>query len=114
MALVNYPAWNRLIGALVEVRQYGTIIRAGFVEDAMPDSSMLWLAADGVNLRTMYEAALDYQAWVEPQNLGGDQLLLPHDNLNPLSRATRRPEGTGQKVYPKAFRWRVKQDGGMG
>lgn len=71
MALQNYPTWNRLIGAFVEIRQDGRIIRTGFVEDAMPDSTALWLAADGVQPRSMYESAQNYKAWVEPQQLTG-------------------------------------------
>jgi hypothetical protein len=70
--LQNYPTWNRLIGALVEIRHNGRIVSAGVVEDAMPDSSTLWIAADGVQSRRMYEAALNYQVWVEPQQLTGN------------------------------------------
>ncbi|MEJ1181045.1 MULTISPECIES: hypothetical protein [unclassified Pseudarthrobacter] len=71
MTLQNYPAWNRLIGAVVEIRQNGQVVSAGVVEDAMPDSSALWIAADGVQARSMYESALNYQVWVEPQQLAG-------------------------------------------
>lgn len=38
----------------------------------MPDSSILWLAADGADEREMFEAALGYQAWTYPRELGGD------------------------------------------
>lgn len=69
MALQNYSHWHRLIGALVEIRRYDQAVRTGFVEDAMPDSSVLGIAADGVHLRNMYEAAESYKAWVEPQQL---------------------------------------------
>ncbi len=69
MALQNYPHWRRLIGALVEIRRYDQAVRTGFVEDAMPDSSLLWIAADGVHPRNMYEAAENYKARVEPQQL---------------------------------------------
>lgn len=71
MALQNFPHWRRLIGALVEIRRYDQAVRTGFVEDAMPDSSVLWIAADGVHLRNMYEAAENCKAWVEPQQLTG-------------------------------------------
>lgn len=72
MALQNYPHWRRLIGALVEIRRYDQAVRTGLVEDAMPDSSVLWIAADGVQPRNMYEAAENYKAWVEPQQLTGE------------------------------------------
>lgn len=35
----------------------------------MPDSLVRWIAADGVHLRNIYEAAESYKAWVEPQRL---------------------------------------------
>ena len=71
MTFNKYFAWDRLIGARVEIRQCGRYVRTGIVDDAMPDSSALWLAPEGVHPRTMYEAALLYEAWVEPQVLTG-------------------------------------------
>ncbi|MFF1255010.1 hypothetical protein ACFVYC_21285 [Pseudarthrobacter sp. NPDC058329] len=47
--------WSLLINALVEIRQNGQVIRTGFVEEVMPDSSVLWLAADRDNPRQMFE-----------------------------------------------------------
>lgn len=70
--LENYPDWNRLIGAYVEVRRQKQTIRYGVVDDAMPDSSILWLAADGIHRRSMYEAVEGYSVWVEPQQLIGE------------------------------------------
>jgi len=42
----KYPIkeWNLLIGAPVEITRWGTLVRIGIVEDAMPDSSLLWVA----------------------------------------------------------------------
>ena len=68
----HYPDWTRLIGAHVEVRRQQQLVRHGVVDDAMPDSSIVWLAADGINPRTMYEAAEGYSVWVEPQQLSGE------------------------------------------
>ncbi|MDR7159821.1 hypothetical protein J2X42_002537 [Arthrobacter sp. BE255] len=68
----HYPDWKRLIGAHVEVRRGQQLARYGVVDDAMPDSSIVWLAADGINRRTMYEAAEGYSVWVEPQQLSGE------------------------------------------
>jgi hypothetical protein len=70
--LEDYPDWTRLIGAHVEVRRQQQLVRYGVIDDAMPDSSILWLAADGLNRRTMYEAAEGYSVWVEPQQLSGE------------------------------------------
>lgn len=64
--------WSLLINALVEIRHHGMAIRTGFVEDAMPDSSALWLAADASRPRQMFEAAQGHQVWVTPQELSGD------------------------------------------
>lgn len=70
MTLANYSRWSALIGARVEIRRSGIVIRTGTVENAAADSSVLWIAAEGIERRTMYEAALGYEAWVKPQLLG--------------------------------------------
>ncbi|WP_457947780.1 hypothetical protein ACTAQI_18390 [Pseudarthrobacter sp. alpha12b] len=61
-----------LINALVEIRHKGQLIRSGFVEDAMPDSSALWIAADSKNSRQMFEASQGHEVWVTPQQLNGE------------------------------------------
>lgn len=67
----KHVEWSLLIDALVEIRHHGKAIRTGFVEDAMPDSSALWLAADATHPRRMFEAARGHQVWVIPQELSG-------------------------------------------
>ncbi|XAS68672.1 hypothetical protein V3C33_05080 [Micrococcaceae bacterium Sec5.7] len=59
----------------------------------MPDASALWLAADGVQPRALYEAALKYEAWVEPRQLAetscyrmSSSLLYPDGQEQPLPR----------------------------
>jgi hypothetical protein len=93
MTAQKYPSCNRLLGATVEFRQHGQIIRTGTVEAAMPDSSALWLASDGVDPRTMYEGAEKYEAWVEPRELTGTgcyrmttSLLYAKDHEQPSMR----------------------------
>ena len=68
-----YPChdWSRLIGTPVEIRKDFSIVRAGIVDDAMPDSSALWLAADSTYGRELFAAADGYQVWIRPQELGG-------------------------------------------
>lgn len=66
-----YHDWNRLIGVPVEVRKNFLIVRTGVVDDAMSDSSVLWLAAEGVHGRTLFAAADEYQVWIRPQELNG-------------------------------------------
>ncbi|WP_353710295.1 hypothetical protein [Arthrobacter sp. K5] len=68
----KHVEWSLLINALVEIRHQDNVIRTGFVEDAMPDSSALWLAADAVHPRQLFEAAQGHQVWVTPQELSGD------------------------------------------
>jgi hypothetical protein len=67
----RYHDWSRLIGTPVEVRKGFELIRAGVVDDAMQDSSALWLAADGAGGRALFTAAEGYEVWIRPQELGG-------------------------------------------
>jgi len=60
--LRQYIHWRRLIGESVEIRQHGQIIRTGTVDDAMADSTALWIAGDATQPRTVYEAALGQPA----------------------------------------------------
>lgn len=41
------PGWQNLTGELVEVLRHGQLYRRGRVDDAMPDGSALWIAAEG-------------------------------------------------------------------
>ena len=61
--------WARLVGAFVEIRQNHRTVRSGIVENVMPDSSLLWLAADATNQRAMFAAADNYEVWVHPRPL---------------------------------------------
>ncbi|MBP1134484.1 hypothetical protein JOE31_000716 [Arthrobacter sp. PvP023] len=65
--LRQYINWRRLIGATVQIRQHGRIIRTGTVDDAMADSTALWIAGDAAQPRTMYEASLGIEVWTEPE-----------------------------------------------
>jgi hypothetical protein len=64
--LRQYIHWRRLIGATVQIRQHGHIIRTGTVDEAMADSTALWIAGDAAQPRTMYEAAHGIEVWAEP------------------------------------------------
>lgn len=66
-----YHDWSRLIGLPVEVRKDSSTVREGIVDDAMPDSSALWLVADGNHGRALFSAADGYQMWIRPQELEG-------------------------------------------
>ena len=95
MTLANYSLWSALIGARVEIRNSGAVIMTGTVEDAAADSSVLWIAAEGIEPRTMYESALGYEAWVKPQLLSASTCfqyrmttrnLYPHNAPQPARR----------------------------
>ena len=64
--LRQYLHWRRLIGVTVQIRQNGHVIRTGTVDDAMADSTAIWIAGDATQPRTMYEAARGIEVWVEP------------------------------------------------
>jgi len=68
----KHVEWNLLINTLVEIRLHGQVLRTGFVEDVMPDSSALWIAADQHGPRQMFAACEGHQAWVTPQELCGE------------------------------------------
>lgn len=65
--LRQYIHWRRLIGTTVQIRQNGTTIRTGTVDDAMADSTALWIAGDSTQSRAMYEAASGIEVWATPE-----------------------------------------------
>lgn len=60
-----YAEWRHLVGAIVEIRHKGIIVRVGYVDDVMPDASILWLAAELSQPRSMYEAAQGFSVWTD-------------------------------------------------
>lgn len=71
MSIYRHDDWSQLVGAYVEVRKNKKCARSGFVEVAMPDSSALWLAANGLDGRVLITKAEGYEVWVEPRQLEG-------------------------------------------
>jgi hypothetical protein len=71
MTAYRHNDWNLLINAFVEVRKNHEFFRSGVVDEVMPDSSALWLSADGGHTRVLIEAAEGYDVWVEPRILEG-------------------------------------------
>ena len=95
--MMLYPAseWHRLDGVPVEIRQRGALVRAGTVEAVMPDSSMIWVAADGPYGRELFLAADNYEVWLEPGQLVGElRYRMTDDNLYP-PRWRDRPQRRG-------------------
>lgn len=55
MNLHLQPDWQRVLRQYVEVRRGGEFIRAGIVEDVMPDNSVIWISTAGAQPRKLYE-----------------------------------------------------------
>ncbi|MGN6405006.1 hypothetical protein [Sinomonas sp.] len=69
MPLMRSADWPSLIGASVEIRKNTRTVRVGVVDEAMTDSSVLWLGSDGAQPRASYETAPGYEAWTELKEL---------------------------------------------
>ena len=99
--LREYIHWRRLIGATVQIRQNGRIIRTGTVDDAMADSTALWIAGDSTQPGAMYEAARGIEVWSEPEEAedGLCYRLTPHQHhpepaRRPMTQHTYLPRNT--------------------
>ena len=57
------------MGTFVEVRRNQQTVRTGMVEEAMPDGSATWIAADGARPRRIFEKSEGFLVYVEPQQL---------------------------------------------
>jgi hypothetical protein len=71
MTAYRQNSWSHLIGAFVEIRRNNEVVRTGFIDEAMPDSSALWLAADQTHPRILFDAAQGFEVWVESRELEG-------------------------------------------
>nr|WP_218643791.1 hypothetical protein [Paenarthrobacter ureafaciens] len=61
VALVdNHAEWSDLVGRQVSIQKNGSTIRTGQVEAVTVAADMLWIAACGVELRSLYEKAQGY------------------------------------------------------
>lgn len=54
--------WLDLVGRKIEIQWNGSAVRTGMVEAVTVSSDALWLQADGVDMRTLYEKAQGYSA----------------------------------------------------
>lgn len=59
------PEWFPVVGEIVEIRLDGRTVRTGRVDGVTSDDQILWIAADGTELRAMYERSEDYSVWIE-------------------------------------------------
>jgi hypothetical protein len=56
--------WARLPGRSVEVWLLGELVASGVVDQAAEDGSVLWIAAQGINTRRIFDKSSGYQIWV--------------------------------------------------
>lgn len=61
--------WESLAGTVVDVHLDNDLHRRGMVEDVMPDSSGLWIAAQGSWSREFVDKASGYTVWTDPWTL---------------------------------------------
>lgn len=91
----KHTQWEELTGALVEVRQSGTIVRTGIVDAAMPDGSAIWITSDSNQPRRIYEKAEGFLVYVEPKQLSGPFTYR-------MTRYQLFPQGRGEITFPTA------------
>ena len=53
----NPAEWSDLVGRQVQVQQDGRTIRTGYVEAVTAAADALWIAAHGIERRSLYEKA---------------------------------------------------------
>lgn len=95
-AALRYTEWSLLTNALVEIRHHGATIRTGVVDAVMPDSSMVWIAADAAHPRQLFEASEGHEIWVALQEHKGPltyrmtarQVFGPHARPKPDKELT--------------------------
>lgn len=56
--------WARLPGRSVEVWLLGEHVASGVVDQAAEDGSVLWIAAEGIRTRRIFDKSSGYQIWV--------------------------------------------------
>jgi hypothetical protein len=55
--------WSQLIGRTVEVWLFGELITTGTVEQATADDTVIWIAAQGIQRRKLYDKLTGYEVW---------------------------------------------------
>jgi len=55
--------WSRLVGRTVEVWLEGRPVATGIVDQATSDDMVLWLAAQGIQRRKLYDKPAGFEVW---------------------------------------------------
>ena len=66
----NVVDWADLHGEHVQIRQQGRKVRHGRVDAVTADASVLWIEANGLFLRTLFEKSQGYTVWRRARNGG--------------------------------------------
>jgi hypothetical protein len=101
----NHTQWEGLIGAIVEIRHNGSVVRTGMVDDAMTDGSAIWISADSSQPRRIYEKSEGFLVYVEPRQLTGKSTYrMTTGNLYqahvPANQPTPQPRGPEPQSTP--------------
>jgi hypothetical protein len=62
-ALCLRSDWARLPGRSVEVWLRGEHLASGVVDQAAEDGAVLWIAAEGISTRRIFDKSSGYQIW---------------------------------------------------
>lgn len=63
-ALALCREWSPLPGQSVEVWLSGEYVAGGVVDQAAEDGTVLWIAAEGIMTRRIFDRASGYQVWL--------------------------------------------------
>ncbi|MEA5453861.1 hypothetical protein SPF06_03920 [Sinomonas sp. JGH33] len=55
--------WSQLIGRTVEVWLGGRLVTTGVVDEATADDTVVWIAAQGIQRRKLYDKLTGYEIW---------------------------------------------------
>lgn len=55
--------WSQLVGEHVEIWLKGRHVCTGIVDQAGPDDSVLWIAAEGLRTRKLFDKHSGYEVW---------------------------------------------------
>lgn len=69
----NHKKWNDLVGRQVQILQDGRTIRTGYVEEVTEAADALWIAADGIDRRALYEKAQGHTVLRVTEHEGAEQ-----------------------------------------
>jgi hypothetical protein len=59
-----YQDWERLVGAIVEVRLKGLCVRSGRVDAVTANGAIVWIAQEGALGRVLIDKSEGYEIWI--------------------------------------------------